>query len=260
MAGEEWARRIVEKDMKRTVVINDNGRAPGMYDLRIGLADAPEVAIECVGAVDPTFTETWNVGPARGPLELSITGDWMIEIAPKARVKAIRQRVEQLLQELEDQGIHNVNVDHWLKWHNATLFDELESLNITHASCYRLQGTGKVHLGMPGIGGAVDDHGGAVPEWVGEFLRDSARQDVLCKLQRSGATNCHAFLIVSFAGAPWPVESYLTGGLDHLPSQAPDLPPPVTGVWVVSGMGRRGLRWNGSAWQLFDARGEGIDN
>jgi hypothetical protein len=35
---------------------------------------------------------------------------------------------------------------------------------------------------MPGIGGAVDEHGGAVPEWVGEFLRDAARQDVLSKL------------------------------------------------------------------------------
>ena len=57
----------------------------------------------CVGAVDPTFTETWNVGPAKGPLELSITGDWMIEIAPKARVKAIKQRLEQLLRELASQ-------------------------------------------------------------------------------------------------------------------------------------------------------------
>jgi len=259
MAGEEWARRIVEKELKRTVVINDNGSAPGMYDLRIGPADAPELAIECVGAVDPTFTETWNVGPARGPLELSITGDWTVVIAPKARVKAIRQRIEQLLRELEDRGIHNVHVDHWLKWNDTALFDELESLNITHAYCHSLQGMGKVHLGMPGIGGAVDEQGSAVPEWVGEFLCDSARQDVLSKLQLSGAPNRHAFLIVTFAGAPWPVESYLTGELSHLPSQAPDLPPPVTGVWVVYGMSRRGLRWDGDAWQLFDARGEGID-
>jgi hypothetical protein len=260
MAGEEWARRIVEKELKRSVTIHDNGSAPGMYDLRIGQVDAPDVAIECVGAVDPTFTETWNIGPAKGPLELSITGDWNITITAMARVKVIKQRVESLLLELEDQGIENVHVDHWLKWRDAALFDELESLGITHASCYRVQGTGKVHLGMPGIGGAVDVHGGAVPEWVGGFLRDSARQDVLSKLQRSGAMDRHAFLIVTFAGAPWPVESYLTGELDQLPSQAPDLPPPVTGVWIVSGMGRRGLRWDGNTWQLFDARGEGIDD
>lgn len=259
MAGEEWAQRIVEKELKQTVVINDNGSAPGMYDLRIGLAGAPKVAIECVGAVDPIFTETWNVGPAKGPLKLSITGDWMIEISPKARIKAIVQQVEQLLRNLEERGIHKVNADHWLKWDDAALFNEFESLKIKHASCYRLVGTGKVHLGMAGIGGAVDDRGDALPEWVGEFLRDSGQQDVLFKLQRSGATDCHAFLIVTFAGAPWPVESHLTGGFDHLPIQAPDLPPPVTGVWVVSGMGQRGLRWDGGQWQLFNARGEGID-
>jgi hypothetical protein len=81
MAGEEWARRILEKELKRDVTMNDDGSAPGMYDLRIGSADAPEIAIECVGAVDSTFTETWNVGPAREPLQLSITGDWRIVLA-----------------------------------------------------------------------------------------------------------------------------------------------------------------------------------
>jgi hypothetical protein len=65
---------------------------------------------------------------------------------------------------------------------------------------------------------------------------------------------------VNFAGAPWAVESYLTGELDQFPSEAPDLPPPVTQVWVVSGFGRRGVRWDGSAWRAFDARGEGIDD
>lgn len=254
MAGEELARRIIERELKRTVVINDDNSAPGMYDLRIGSADAPEVAIECVGAVDPAFTETWNIGPARGPLELSIKGDWTVVIDPNASVKAVKQHVEQLIQKLEDSGIHNILVDHWLKWQDTALFDELESLKITHAYCYLMPGTGKVHLGMPGIGGAVDEHGSAVPEWIGEFLHAPAQKDVLCKLQRSGAANRDVFVIVTFSGATWPVESYLAGELNHLPSQVPDLPEPVTGVWVVSGMGQRGLRWDGNAWKLFDAR------
>lgn len=101
MAGEEWARRILEKELKRNVVVNDDGSTPGMYDLRIGPADAPEMAVDCVGAVDPSFTETWNVGPARGPLELAITGDWFITLTPRARIKAIEQRVEPLLRELD---------------------------------------------------------------------------------------------------------------------------------------------------------------
>ncbi len=76
MAGEEeWARRIVEKELRRSVVVNDDNSRPGMYDLRIGPAYAPELAVECVGAVDATRTETWNVGPSKGPLELALRGD-----------------------------------------------------------------------------------------------------------------------------------------------------------------------------------------
>jgi hypothetical protein len=260
MAGEEWARRIVEKELNRAVVINDTGTAPSMYDLRVGPADAPEVAIECVGAVDQTYTETWNVGPARGPLQVSLTGDWTVEIAPTARVKTIRKHIERLLQELEARGIYNVYVDWRIEWEDPELFGKLDSLKITHAYCHSQQGTGKVHLTMPGAGGFVDDHGSALPAWVGDFLRDPARQDVLGKLQRSGAAERHAFLIATLTGAPWPVESYLIGSLDHVPSQAPNLPAPVTGVWVVSGMGRRGVRWDGTTWKLFEARGEGIED
>lgn len=260
MAGEEWTRRIVEKELKRAVKLNDDGSAPGMYDLRIGPLDAPEIAIECVGAVDRTFTETWNIGPARGPLEISIRGDWIITITASARVKIIKQHIEQLLQELEARKTPDVYVDYWLKWRDAKLFNRLESLGITHASCYRLQGTGKVHFGMPGIGGAVDSHGKAVSEWIGSFLRDSARQDVLFKLGRSGAKDCHVFLLVGFGGAPWPVESYLAGELEQFPIQTPDLPQPVTGVWIVHGLSRKGLRWDGVTWRLFDTPGEGIDS
>ena len=65
-----------------------------------------------VGAIDPTFTETWNIGPARGPLELSLNGDWTVVIDPDASVKAVKQHVEQLIQKLEDRGIHNILVDH----------------------------------------------------------------------------------------------------------------------------------------------------
>jgi hypothetical protein len=89
MAVEEWARRIVAKELGRTVVINDDGSAPGMYDLRVGSADAPEVGIECVGAVDQTYAQTWNVGPAKGPLQVSIKGDWMVVIAPAALAQAM---------------------------------------------------------------------------------------------------------------------------------------------------------------------------
>lgn len=46
MVGEEWARRIVQKALNCTVHLHDDNSQPSMYDLRIGPADAPQVAIE----------------------------------------------------------------------------------------------------------------------------------------------------------------------------------------------------------------------
>jgi hypothetical protein len=262
MAGEEeWARRIVEKELGRSVELHDDNSKPGMYDLRIGPPDAPDLALECVGAIDPIRTETWNVSQAEGLLDLALRGDWVIVHTPGARIKAIKKRLEPLLQELEDRGLRNVPVNLALNWDSPVVYEELDSLNITRAYCYRLPGTGKVSLMMPGIGGAPDSQGSAVPEWISEFLSDPAREDVLLKLQRSGAPARHAFVIVSLGGAAWPVEYYLTGALGQLPAEAPRLPQPVTGVWIVSELGQRdqkGLRWDGSAWRRFEARCEGI--
>jgi len=114
---------------------------------------------------------------------------------------------------------------------------------------------------MPGTSGEVDPEGTAVPGWVGQFLRDSEQEDVLRKLQRSDAAERHAFIIVYLGGATWPVEYYLnfTEELDQLPTEAPNLPQPVTEVWIVGQSGQKGLRWNGSAWRRFEARGEGIE-
>ena len=261
MAGEEWARRIVEKELRRSVVLNDDNSRPGMYDLRIGPADAPELAVEVVGAVDPTRAETWSVGPSKGPLELTLRGDWIIVLTPSARIKAIKKRLEPLLRELEDRELSRFSVHRMSRWRDTSLVEELESLGVESGSCYRLPGTGKVSLMMPGTSGEVDPEGTAVPGWVGQFLCDSEQEDVLRKLQRSDAAERHAFIIVDLGGATWPVQYYLnfTDDLDQLPTEAPNLPQPVTEVWIVGQSGQKGLRWNGSAWRRFEARGEGIE-
>jgi hypothetical protein len=265
MVGEEeWARRIVEKELRRSVVVHDDNSRPSMYDLRIGRADAPELAVECVRAIDPTREETLSVGLAQGPLELALRGDWVIMHEPSARIKAIKKRLEPLLRELEDRGLSTFSVDRGLRGRATSLFEELESLDVVYGSCFSLPGTGKVILQMTGTGGVGDSQGTAVPGWVGQFLRHPDREDVIQKLRRSGAAERHAFIIVYPGGTPFPVEYYFnfTKELDPLPTEAPNLPQPVTGVWIVSVLGQKGqkgLRWNGSAWRLFEARGEGIE-
>jgi hypothetical protein len=249
---EECARRILQRELGRIVTLNDDGSAPGMYDLRVGDGSSPEVAIECVGAVDPVRTETWNIGPAQGPVTLQLRGDWCVTLQPHARIKALRQRLESVLRTCEVAGIDTFTpVDAFLEVRDRRLYSLLQSLHIHSVHCLSVEGTGTVHLGMTGFGGAVDTRGQAVPDWISEFLRDPARADVIRKLKASAAQRCHAFVIVSFGGVPWPVESYLGTDTDHLPVDAPDLPVPVDEVWIM--YGRNGLRWDGQRWQFFNA-------
>lgn len=259
MAGEDWARRIVQNALNREVRIHDDNSQPSMYDLRIGPVDAPEVAIECVGAVDRTYTETWNVGPAKGSFTLPVAGNWTVEISPTARIKrTVMPRLPQFLTELERRGLDAISYNHWLPPIDQPMLNVMDSIGIIHASRYSAPYSGKVYLTMPGTGGCVDHTGSKLPEWLGDFLRDPAQADVLSKLQRAGTRNCHAFVFATFQGVPWNVESYLTGSLTALPDEPPDLPPPVTEAWVVSSFGDKGLHWNGNVWRIVATRGHGI--
>ena len=211
MTVERWAQQIIENELDRQIVIHDDGSKPGMYDLRVGPAEAPDVAIECVRAVDSVSAETWNVGPGKGPLDLTVKGDWVINIARDAHIRTIRRRIEPILRDLEERDVRRASVGHLHKGHDYRLLQELGSLGVRHASCFRMPGTGLVHMTMEGTGGFVDTAGSALPRWIEEFLSDPEREDVLFKLRQTSARECWVFVPVVLGGAPWSVESYLTG-------------------------------------------------
>lgn len=252
MSPEATAAHILTRALQRAVEVHDTGRKPGMYDLRVGPEDAPEIAIECVGAVDAIRAATWNVGPSKGPIKVAVVGDWHVVLEPDSRVKHVLRRIETILQRCEEQRlIEFVPVDHILRQTDQRLYSDLAALRIDSINCFRYPGSGEVHLGMTGIGGAVDSSGSRVPEWISEFLRAPQQADVLRKLERSHARECHVYIPVTFGAAPWPVESYLGTSLTSLPSRPPDLPEPVLVVWLT--YGSNGLAWDGSVWKTFDA-------
>jgi hypothetical protein len=125
-----------------------------MYDLRMGAVEAPDVAIECVGAVDPVRTETWNVGPGRESLRPSVKGDWLINIAREAHIRTIRQHIESIVRNLEERDVRRVSVGHLLKRQDSSLLQELAAFGIRHAACLRMPGIGRVQMTMEGSGGS----------------------------------------------------------------------------------------------------------
>jgi hypothetical protein len=129
--------------------------------------------------------------------------------------------------------------------------EELESLEIRYARCFRMPGTGLVYMTPEGVGSFVDSTGNALPQWIEEFLCDPKQEDVLSKLRHTSAQERWVFVPVTFGGAPWSVESYLTGDLDRLPATEPNLPSPVTAIWVASTFGTHGVRWDSAGWRSF---------
>lgn len=256
MTVEQWAQQVIENELNCPVVVHDDGTQPSMYDLRIGVVEAPDVAIECVGAVDSVRAETWNVGPGRGPLRRAVKGDWIINIAREAHIRTIRQRIEPILRDLEERDVRRVSVGHLFRRHDYRLLQELESLGIRHASCFRMPGAGLVHWTMEGTGGFVDTAGSTLPQWIEEFLRDPEREDVLFKLNQTSAQERWVFVPVASGGAPWSVESYLTDEFECLPATGPNLPSPVTGIWVASTFSSHGVRWDSAGWRLFRVKEE----
>lgn len=84
-------------------------------------------------------------------------------------------------------------------------------------------------------GRIVAETGNPLASWIGDFLRDPDQQDVLNKLERSGALERHAFVFLpGFTTAPFSVSDLLMGDDASLPVDSPRLPDDVTHVWAVS--------------------------
>lgn len=237
-----------------------------MHDLRVGPRSAPAIAIEVTGAIDELSTQTWNTGPGRGSWSIPVPGNWMLTLAPGANIKGLRRTLPLLLEDLRTAGVTTHAEFEMIQWRHPMLYERARAMGVAQADQYEPYGTGMIHFTMAGTGGAVDSDGLALPGWIGEFLCDDRRSDVLLKLAKANAPQREVFVPVTMDGAPWSVVSYLTdisSKMFRVPPSTPDLPPPVTGVWVASTMSfgeSLGVRWNGETWEAFKSRGPGIDD
>ena len=261
---EEWARRVIELHLGRTVHPHDDGSTPSMFDLRVGPVDAPEVAIEVTGAIDGPWTATWNAGQKLSGRVAGVDGDWTFEVCAGAQVKPIIKELPHLVTAIRAAGLGTVREEDM--YFRPELRAHFDRLGVTSAYCHGELGSGNVYFTLDGDGGAVDSLGESVPGWGGEFLVAPARADVIRKLMATTAPQREVFILADVDGAPWAVMSYLTdisGWACAMPPTAPTLPPPVTGVWLASTYffgDCRGVHWDGARWSPFRSRGAGIDD
>ena len=239
------------------VVQHDDGSADGMHDLDLFEGQHRIGAIEVTAAADGELIALWNLMNGRGDrwIEPDLKGGWMITLRLDARGKKVWRELPGVLSELEQLGVSRVDAS---GGGGHPLAARLAELGIASADQGDTDFPGSIYitvdLDMERSGGFVAETTDAVARWFGEFLGEAELADVRGKLDRSRASERHAFLILpGFARAPFSVSDPLMRDGAPSPTEAPNLPPEITHVWVVSTWSTgAGFRWSpSSGWSTF---------
>jgi len=220
-----------------------------MFDLRVGPASRPEIAIECVSDAHTELVRAWKKGnPGGKPHQMNVPGDWALEVSAEANIAKSKKSIEQLLTRLHHDQIQHASCKDDQTTHTGHC-KALASLHIESVFCGNRSGSGKVYVSMSLPGGIVNETANGVAEWTSAFLCHERRRDVLFKLDNSGAPGRHVFVIMTSSGdvtGPIAYHFIFTG---RLPGVQPKLPPSVTGVWLCPTWAPRGMLFDGIGWQ-----------
>jgi hypothetical protein len=257
---EQWASVVIAETLGVPVVQHDDGSRASMHDLSIVYPRRAPGAVEVTTATDgQTIALRKSLNrPAGRWIEPDLEGGWVIEVAPGASGKRIRRELPDLLRDLEAGGVRDLVVSPW-RPPSAGSEAQAESLGITSMH--------QVGTGYPGSiyslidepadrrGGWMAPTGDALAAWAGDFLAGGARRDVCSKLERSGASERHAVVILPGSTfAQFDVTNLLMDDHAPLPTVDPDMPAAITHIWLMSTWSSGlGMRWEpASGWSHFD--------
>jgi hypothetical protein len=179
-----------------------------MHDLELMHPDGRIGAVEVTSATDETSTALWklmNDSQERWLVD-GLRGGWSVAVEPLARAKRLRAELPGLLSDLESLEIQDFDPQLPRRDRLAALARELRVVNAFQGGT-NYPGSIYITLELEARSGSlVSPIPNALAEWIGHFLHDPERAGDLDKLERSCATEKHAFVIVrGFTTAPDPV-------------------------------------------------------
>lgn len=281
---ERMARAIVAHHLDTLVERSDDGTAPGQPDGLIYLTDGSYAPLEVVSDNDVPHRRLSDALDRQGAT-ITIAPDapgWYVALHHGSNLKRIRQRVPEILQELPPTEFIDgvVPADTWAAGpDHAGRLDELAEIGVAYLAGYPDR-AGLIGFGTKGWSSWQDPV--TVTGWISRVLDREA--DVAEKLQRHGGPERHA-LIWATLGSAWAVNDALNWhpgapelpkplgpdidkefwemllGPEHerrppAPLPDPDLPAPITHLWIASTLSRRGaLHWShDGGWERTDWR------
>ncbi|MEV4483635.1 hypothetical protein [Micromonospora coxensis] len=269
LRGEErWVKACIEAALPGVEAKqHDDNSRDSMHDLDLIRTGERFGAVEVTAAADGESIALWKLmnRPGERWIEPDLMGGWMVTLLPSAPRKGLRSRLPIMLSELERCGVRDVRRYRCSTGGSAAM---LAQLGVVAAHQGETDYPGSIYitieLPLERSGGWVADNGDALAEWVSRWVLESHEADNLRKLEGSGASERHLFVILpSFTTAPFAAAELLMREGAPLPTVPPTLPLAVTHLWVMSTWSAaNGFRWSpDDGWsrfsKFFEAAGSG---
>ncbi|WP_125206451.1 MULTISPECIES: hypothetical protein [Isoptericola] len=205
-------------------------------------------ACEITAAADTTSIELWNVANGSGErwIETEIAGGWVLSLAPRCKVKKLKQRAPSLLYRLEADAS------------DREAGALLQGLGVVDAHRSDTDFPGSIYLTIDRnhalTGGLTGETGDELVTWFNHWVRQPDLEHNLAKLAAVDRAERHLFVLMpGFTSAPFSVSDLLARAAAPLPDAAPDLPPELTHLWFMSTWNAGGIfHWSPTGWARFD--------
>lgn len=249
--SELFAYRVVANVLGVEVRHHDDGREPGAHDADVLYPDGTTAALEVTSLGDPREAEMYSHGTEL-PVPSSRAWDFRYQIGG-VRFRDAERHLPILVALCDRFGVEGPEALP-LPLRNAAL-DWYRARELSLLGFSGVRRTGVAYVLPDGRGGMVGDSLASIGPWLTEQTSDKWFRENAAKLERSGASELHLFVVVMGSGAPFDVVYGLMSGHD-VQSAAPCGIEPVTDVWLLSEFGGTVTRWSArSGWTVhrYDA-------
>lgn len=251
---EYMAARVMARLTGEVVILQDDGSQDAMADIRIEYAHRPVAYAEVWADVDSGYAGMVSRLSQRGqklPAEFRIPGvhrDWFVTVSGKCHVGRLEGELPGLLSALESRGLsfELVSTEETLRLDRDPGVRRLVGLGVVGLASRTAppRQDPSVRLYPSGITGPASVTWDPLKGWLKDTLASSRLADVRRKIARTGASERHVFLGLTFS-SPGDVYFALDISQNGLPDRPPWLPSEITHVWIMAAeMPGRCLAWS----------------
>ncbi|MGV4985487.1 hypothetical protein ACVB8X_23170 [Streptomyces sp. NRAIS4] len=235
-----------------------------MYDLAIRYADRPPAPVEVTSDVDEKAAGTINTLDKMYGQDAwnapSLERSWALQTVLTPNLRQLKRHAERSLRELELAGLTQFEsqVHRWESSGQAATAaaETLASCGVERAFSSPDQREPQIRVYPTLGGGSWNGSAEYIVERVNEFVTAPRCADNLRKLTVPGAEEGHLAVYAHMTGVPWEVWRALVDhyGTQVVPAAIPELPTPVTHLWLFPSPGETtGLAYDpAQGWYRFD--------